>query len=142
MKRLFRLAVRVRYWKRRALSAEKTCIDLVEQFAAEKSALEAQCDAEFYRNRNREDVFVSAAVLGGRGMVGIAPRSGPATTTQPTLVQPADDPLYGLTGIERVEWYGQWLPDAQAHGVTTTKALQDFRAELAQRKQYRDEPIG
>lgn len=125
----YRWIIRARYWRRRALKAE-----------AEAADLQAQLTAELWRQVERGDMFTSAAVMGTRGMFGIAPRLGPATVKRDTPQQVAThDPLAGLTGIERMEFQTYWLPDAVAAGVSEANALNRFRAELAGRKSIRDE---
>lgn len=111
----------VEYWRQRAIKAE---------------AREA---AERWRNITREDVFVSAAVLGSRGMMGLAPRNGPAESPQPrTRLTAATNPWDSLTAIERMEFQTQWLPDAIASGVGEQAARARFMADLQQRKTFND----
>jgi len=127
--KLLRLYGRLRYWRSRALRAETRLIEL-----------SAQAEAERWRNVSREDTFVSAAVLGGRGMVGIPPRSGPAETGQPSRFVTAADPWQALTRIEHDEFEKEWLVDAVTHNVSPQQARNDFLAELAKRKSFNDEP--
>lgn len=96
---------------------------------------EAALEAEFLRNRSREDIFVSAAILGGRGMVGIAPRSAPATMpgAAARIVQ-ASNPWESLTWHEKAEFETEWLMPALAQGITRQKAESDFMVELLKRK--------
>ena len=103
---------------------------------------EAALEAEVWRNRNREDVFVSAAILGGRGMVGIAPRSAPATLpgTAPRVLQAAN-PWETLTWHEKAEFETEWLMPAMNQGISKQKAEADFMAELLRRKQHPDEAM-
>lgn len=128
MKRLFRTlhwAARTRYWRSRAVKAE-----------AQIKAQSAQLQAEQWRNREREDYFVSAAVMGGRGMVGITARSGPAGAQSPT--RPTTDPWQSLRAIDRMEFETQWLPDALVNNVSETAARARFLQELASRRAMND----
>lgn len=143
MIRFFRLLVRVRYWKRRALSAEKRHLDLTEQFAAEKAALQSQMEAERWRNVAREDTYASATILGGRGMWGVAPRTGPASTQRPTslLEVASQSGVPVMSGPDRMEFETQWLPYAEQNGISRQQAERDFLRELANRKALHDEPM-
>lgn len=118
---LFRFRAQVRYWRHRALKAE------------------GQLDAERCRNQTREDFFVSASVMGTRGMFGIAPRIGPAQTGKPT--SPLQQAPLAMTGADRLEFETLWLPDARAAGVDDNTALRDFMQEIAKRRvPLNDEP--
>jgi hypothetical protein len=138
--KFLRLLTRIRYWKRRAHLSEQRCVDLIEQYAAEIKELQTKMDAEHWRNQAREDVFVSASVLGGRGMWGVAPRTGPATTQRPPnlLDMAAQGPI--MTGADRMEFEQYWFPDAMRAGVSRQQAEKDFLEELAKRKALNDEP--
>lgn len=136
--KFLRLLARVRYWKCRALRAETRCLELIETHAAEKAALEAESDAEMWRNRMREDTFVSAAVLGSKGMWGLAPRTGPASIQKPPSLLEATHPI--MTGADKMEFEQFWLPDAERAGVPRQRAEQEFLAELAKRRALNDEP--
>ncbi len=119
--RLLRLRAQVRYWRARALKAEM------------------RLEAERYRNLTREDFFVSASVMGQRGMFGVPPRTGPAAKkTITTQIQ--QQPL-AMTGAERLEFETLWLPDARVAGVDDNTALRDFMQEIAKRRvPLNDEP--
>jgi hypothetical protein len=134
----FRLLARVRYWKRRALNAETRCLDLIERFAADKAALEAQANAEMWRNRMREDTLTSARGLGAKGMYGLAPRVGPASTQKPQSILQSAAPT--MTAIDKMEFETEWLPYAVQNGFTRQQAEKDFLAELINRKALNDEP--
>lgn len=131
MIKLFRLYARLRYWRLRALRVE-----------AELAQVKAEAKAEAYRNLYREDMFVSAAVMGSRGMVGIQPRNGPAEIPQPRpLLTEAPDPWKAVTGVEQMEFHGQWVPLGLQRGLTMQQMQQDFLRELTARKQkFSDEP--
>lgn len=119
-----RFRLQARYWKRRALLAERLL------------------EAETNRNREREDTFVSASVLGGRGMFGLTPRSAPAEIPRKAIPSQALQTYDGLTVPERMEYEVEWLPDAVRHGISPAQAKQDFMAELAKRKQpLNDDPF-
>lgn len=119
--RLLRLRAQVRYWRHRALRAE--------------SSLES----ERCRNQTREDFFVSASVMGTRGMFGVAPRTGPARqAASAPVIERA--PL-AMTGADRLEFETLWLPDARAAGIDDNTALRDFMQEIAKRRiPLNDEP--
>lgn len=93
---------------------------------------EAALEAEMWRNREREDYYVSAAVMGGRGMVGIQPRGGPALQPSPQRVLVAPDIKF--SGIDRMEFEAEWLPQGLAQGVSRQKIETDFAAELERRR--------
>ena len=130
MIKLLRLYTRLRYWRLRAMQLER---DL--------AATKAQAEAEMYRNREREDVFVSAAVLGSRGMIGLPPRSGPAAQPQQHRLVESPDPWTALNFNERAEFETEWLADAMRNGIPRQKAQNDFLLELARRKRFNDEPM-
>lgn len=138
MTKFFRLLVRLRYWKRRALALERERDGLIAQFATDKAELERQVKAEFYRNLSREDMFVSATVMGSRNMFGVPPRIGPAQTQRPQTLMETAKPI--ISGPDLMEFEQYWLPDALRNNVTRQQAEQDFLRELAQRKALRDEP--
>ena len=130
--RILRLPARVRFYRLKAEKLERTV-----------TMLRRELNAECARNREREDVFVSASVLGQRGMYGIPPRSGPALQAAPTP-QPsiATDPWNNLAWADKAEFQTQWWPLAQESGRSEMQARQDFMAELANRRQLNDEPFG
>lgn len=103
-------------------------------------------EAEVWRNRAREDAFVSAAIMGSRGMFGVPPRTGPALQRQTQPAQPfhpADPFETILTGADKLEFETMWWPDAQRAGVTLATARQQFLQEVVQRRQpLNDEPFG
>ena len=111
--RLLRLRSQVRYWRKRAWLAE------------------ARLEAESNRNRQREDMFVSASVMGARGMWGVPPRVGPALQQHKRTDVPAS-PL--MTGADQLEFETFWLPDARLAGVSAQQALAEFTQELQKRK--------
>lgn len=130
MIKFLRLYVRLRYWRLRVIRLE---YELMEVKAAAK--------AERYRNLMREDTFVSAAVLGGRGMIGLSPRSGPAEVAQPRRLVEAADPWAVLTGIEKMEFQTEWVQLGLDKGYSMQRIQQDFLQELANRKAFSDEPM-
>jgi len=111
--RLLRLRSQLRYWRKRAWLAE------------------ARLEAESIRNRQREDSFVRAAVMGARGMWGVPPRVGPALRQSVQVSTPAS-PL--MTGADQLEFETFWLPDARRAGVSAQQALAEFTQELQKRK--------
>ena len=135
MKRLFRilrLPARVNFYRRKAEKLERTV-----------SLLRRELNAEMQRNREREDVFVSASVLGQRGMYGIPPRSGTALQSAPTPQQTTTtDPWMNLPWADKAEFQTEWWPLAQQQNRSEMQARQDFMGELARRKQLNDEPYG
>ena len=129
--RILRLPARVRFYRLKAEKLERTV-----------TMLRRELNAEMERNRNREDVFVSASVLGQRGMYGIPPRSGPALQASPTPTTAPFDPWSKFSVVEDMEFRTQWLPLAEQSGRSETQARQDFMAELAKRRQLNDDPYG
>lgn len=128
--KFLRLAAKVRYWRQRTIRLER---ELAETKAAAK--------AEYYRNMMREDTFVSAAVLGGRGMIGMSPRNGPAEIPQPPRIVTASDPWNAISGSDLMEFNTQWLPLGLEKGLTVGQIRQDFLRELGNRKAFNDEPM-
>lgn len=118
--RLLRLRSQLRYWRQRALAAED------------------RLEAETWRNRNREDMFVSATVMGSRGMFGVSPRVGPAQLARPAQQLPLLPQQ--MTGAEQLEFNTLWLPDALQSGISRQQAEQDFLIEVAKRKTLNDDP--
>ena len=106
--------------------------------------LRADFDAEMNRNRAREDAFVSAAVMGSRGMFGVPPRTGPARPRQDQQPQPfhPPDPFDTLlTGADKLEFQTLWLPDAIRVGIPESQARKEFFEVVQQRRQLNDDPI-
>jgi len=131
--RLFRIL----HWRARAkfyrLQAEK-----LERTV---SLLRRELNAEMERNREREDTFASATIMGGRNMYGVAARIGPALKRQEAAVASQSDPWQQLPWEDRAEFATEWWPGAQAVGRSEMQARQDFMQELAKRKQLNDEPF-
>jgi hypothetical protein len=130
--------LRILHWRARAkfyrLKAEK-----LERTV---SMLRRELNAEMERNREREDVFVSATVMGGRQMYGIPPRVGPALqAAAPTPTQSPLDPWQHLSWPDKAEFETNWWPLAQERGRSLIQARQDFMVELANRRQLNDEPF-
>lgn len=124
---------RAKYYQRQAAKLEAALKELREDL-----------EAEIWRNRAREDSFVSAAVMGSRGMFGIPPRTGPALQrqTQAQLFH-APDPWNTLTtGADKLEFDTQWWPHAEQAGVSLATARQEFLEVVAQRRRLNDEPFG
>ena len=139
--KLFRLATRLRYWKRRALAAEQAVVTMQAYCDSQVSEARLREEAERWRNVEREDMFVSAAILGSRGMIGIPPRSGPAlkpVSQQRLLTTP--DPWDAVTGAEKMEYETFYRPDGLAMGLTEIQIRQRFMQDLAQRKALNDKP--
>jgi len=136
MRRLFRILhwqARCRYWRRQAEAAK-----------AEVGRLQLSLIAERCRNMQREDTFVSASILGQRGMWGIAPRSGPALqpTEKPKAQHQPPDP-YALSGADLMEFDLEWKPIAEAQGISLIEAKRKFIAEVVvpRRLPLNDEPF-
>lgn len=129
---------RWRRWRARAKHYQRQAAKL--ELALKE--LRADFDAEMYRNRAREDTFVSAAVMGARGMFGVPPRTGPAR--QPEQPQPLHQPdpfEVLLTGADKLEFETIVWPDAQRANVTRAQAQQHFLETVRQRRQLNDEPF-
>ncbi len=144
MKKFFRLLARVRFWKHRALKAEKRISDLIEQYAVEIQELKESNDAEMWRNRAREDELITVPQR-LQGLWGMPPRTGPAMkqVNQPprALAQPAD-PWDALSWADKQEFDLQWKDAAAARGIPEYVARQQFMAEIATRKiPINDEPF-
>lgn len=127
--KFFRLLVKIRYWRLRALGAE-----------SELKTVRAQAEAERWRNQGREDMFASAAIMGSRGMWGVPPRTSPAELKQVNQVMPSLDPFSQLAFKDKAEFEAFWWPDAQIVGRNRQQAQNDFLMELAKRKSFNDEP--
>lgn len=126
------LLLRFRYWRRRALHAE-----------TQLREIRADYDAEIWRNRDREDTFVSAAIMGSKGMFGVAPRTAPARQRQ-QVAEPtyAADPFDSLSFADKNEFEVFWRPHIPPH-VSAESAKRQFMAELASRKQpLNDDYVG
>lgn len=122
IRRWLKLRSRVRYWRKRALRAEQRTESMVYLL-----------EAETVRNREREDTFVSAAVMGQRGMWGMPPRTGPVEPKQVGPIAPASWDA-GFTGADKWEFETIHLPDAIRAGVSPQKAKQDFARIIASRR--------
>ena len=134
MKRLFRILhwqARCRYWRKQAEAAKR-----------EVARLQLSLLAERYRNLTREDMFVSASVMGARGMYGVAPRGGPALVEPSQPKVPAVDP-YQLSGADLMEFETFWKPDAEAAGISLVVAKQKFIQEVVipRRAPLQDDPF-
>ena len=128
-----RYRLRTRRWRQRALAAED-----------EISNLKRELYAEMWRNREREDMFVSASVMGSRGMFGVKARSGPVAPKQlnaaPIPVQSySDNPFDRLSWAEKEEYRMFYLQDGLAAGHSEQQIQQRFMEELATRKILNDE---
>ena len=130
-------------WQRHRARAKYYCRE-VARLEKALTELRADLEAEMYRNRAREDTFVSAAVMGARGMFGIPPRTGPARSRemQPQPFHPPDPFEALLTGADKLEFETMWWPDAQRANVPMAQARQEFMTTVLQRRQLNDEPIG
>lgn len=131
MIKLFRLLTRIRYWRLRALGAE-----------AELEQVKLQAEAERWRNIGREDCFVSAAIMGSRGMWGVPPRTAPAEAQRQPQQQSAAllDPFGALPFFQKAEFEAEWWPIAQTLGKSRQQAQNDYLMDLAKRKSFNDEP--
>jgi hypothetical protein len=129
---------RSRYWRMKCREAESRCLDLVEQHGEALAKMQEQMDAEVWRNRSREDTFVSASILGAKGMFGVSPRLGPALTQKPQSLLQVAAPA--MSGVDKMEFDTQWLPYAIQNGISPQQAERDFLKELQQRKAFNDEP--
>lgn len=128
-----RWRARAKHYQRQAAKLEAALKELREDL-----------EAETFRNRAREDTFVSAAVMGSRGMFGVPPRTGPAIQrqAQPEPFHPTDPWDSLLTGADRLEFETNWWPDAQRANVSLVTAKQQFMEEVAARRRLNDEPFG
>jgi hypothetical protein len=129
-----RWRARAKHYQRQAAQLEVTLRELREDF-----------EAEVWRNRAREDSFVSAAVMGARGMFGVPPRTGPAIQrqAQPQPFHPPDPFDTLLTGADKLEFQTIVLPDARRAGVSDAEARRHFLEDVLQRRQsLNDEPLG
>src|ERR1043165_5479574 len=131
--KLLRLTARICYWKRRALAAERVLLATKSEYEARFTKLSDDANSERWRNIEREDLMVSAAVFGSRGMVGIPPRSGPAVKQAQCLTS-TPDPWDAITGAEKLEYEVFYKPDGLAMGLTETQIRQRYMQDLAQRK--------
>jgi len=115
---------RFRYWRRRAREAER------------------HLNAEVWRNRMREDMFVSAAVMGSRGMVGIVPRETPAYKKRTFKHGELPVDPHALSGSDLLEFQTYWLPDAEAAGISPQQAKDEFyrRVVAPRRLPLNDDP--
>ena len=122
---------RARYWRREAEAAKR-----------EVARLHLSLLAERYRNLHREDMFVSASIMGQRGMWGVAPRGGPAQQPEAKKVTPPPDP-YALSGADLMEFDLEWKPIAEAQGISLIEAKRKFIAEVVvpRRLPLNDEPF-
>lgn len=129
-----RYRLRSRRWRQRALMAED-----------EISQLKRELYAEMWRNREREDMFVSASIMGSKGMYGVRARSGPVIA--PKQIQPAapqlpgysDTPFDKLTWAEKEEYRMFYLQDGLSAGHSEQQIQQRFMEDLAARKILNDE---
>ena len=131
--RLFRILhwrARAKYYQRKLERSERTV-----------AMLRQELNAEMNRNREREDTFVSATVMGGRNMFGVAPRRGPVLQATPVPITETDQ-WQQLPWADKAEFTTEWWPLAQERGRSEIQARQDFMAELARRRQLNDEPFG
>jgi hypothetical protein len=131
---------RWRHWRARAKFWQR----LAEKAEARAVKAEQQLTAELWRNIQRGDLFTSAAIMGQRGMWGVAPRSGPAEVTEPKKqAAPTADP-YDLRGPDLMEFETFWKPDAEAAGIPINEAKRRFVNEvvLPRRMPLNDDPYG
>lgn len=110
---------------------------------SELARLRLAMEAERWRNYSREDTFASAAILGQRGMWGIAPRSGPALEERPKSAQPSPPDPYNLSGADLMEFETFWKPEAEAQGIPTQEAKRRFVNEVVvpRRMPLNDDPF-
>jgi hypothetical protein len=121
IKRFFRW----KRWRARAKYYQRRVVELESALATLTDGMEA----EVMRNRAREDTFVSAAIMGMRGMFGVPPRTGPALQRPSQSAQPlhSPDPFDTiLTGVEKMEFQTIVLPDAMRAGVSEAEARRHF----------------
>lgn len=129
-----RYRLRTRRWRQRALAAEALLADA-----------RAQLEVEMWRNREREDTFVSATVMGSRQMYGVPPRSAPAmkqvNRPMPALTASGVD-ADGFTWADRQEFEMYWKTDADAVGVPIQEAKRKFYEEviIPRRTPLNDDP--
>ena len=142
LKRWLSQNARRRYWKMRALRSEQKLADLLAASNDEVKELRNLLEAERYRNMGREDMFVSATVMGGRNMFGVPPRTGPAIKQAgygSTAVNNLD-PWERLSFADKQEFEQFWKADAETAGVPIQQARAQFLIELANRRAIQDEP--
>lgn len=125
MRRWFKLRARIRYWSRRALKAERQLSELRDHLAIEVD-----------RNRMREDTFVSASIMGQRGMYGVAPRQAPPLKRVAAV--PVDE-WSTLRYADKQEFEMVWRPEAERAGVSLPQARADFLRELEKRPTLTDD---
>ncbi len=123
---------RSRFWRKQAEVAKR-----------EVARLQLSLLAERYRNLTREDMFVSASVMGQRGMWGVAPRMGPAGTQQPQQAAPTPSDPYQLSGADLMEFDLEWKPLAEQKGISMAEAKRQFVQEvvLPRRVPLNDDPF-
>ena len=121
---------RARYWRGQAETAKR-----------EAARLQLSLLAERYRNINREDYFVSAAVMGSRGMVGIPARQGPAATGEAKPKQKVIPPNW--SGADLLEFETFWKADAEAAGISEMEAKRQFEQQVIvpRRQPLNDDPF-
>ncbi len=114
-----RWRLKARYWRRRAIDAER------------------ELKAEMWRNRAREDELVTVPQR-LQGLWGMPARTGPAPTKQVSRVTPqltsSTDPWDSLTWADKQEYEMFWKADAAAAGVPEHQARQQFLLELQNRR--------
>ena len=142
IRRWLKQKARLRYWKHRALKAEKTLDDALLRHAEEVTDLRDSLEAERYRNMSREDTFVSATVMGGRNMFGVPPRTAPAMKQvgySSTAIGPVDA-WQALSADHKAEFETFYKPAAEANGIPIQQAKAAFLVEIAGRRALNDEP--
>jgi hypothetical protein len=136
---MIRRFFRIRHWRARARFWQRK----YQAARAEIRFLRAELNAEMNRNREREDTFVSATVMGTRNMFGVAPRSAPALAKSvgqsSTSGKPFDPQWDGLSWPDKAEFETSWMPLARAQGYSEAQARQHFLAELANRRTLNDD---
>jgi hypothetical protein len=125
-----RWRIKARYWRRRAILAER------------------ELKAEMWRNRAREDELITVPQR-MQGLFGIPAREAPAplvrNVSRPTsqLVK-STDPWDSLSWADRQEFDMYWKDDAAAAGVPLMQARERFLAEVVipRRQPLMDDVIG
>lgn len=103
-------------------------------------------EGERDRNRVREDTFVSASVMGQRGMYGVPPRMGAAIQPPTKAIAPVVEQYTAwdshLSWADKQEFELEWKTSAERAGVSVHRAQQDFLVELAKRRtSLNDDPF-
>jgi NAD(P)-dependent dehydrogenase (short-subunit alcohol dehydrogenase family) len=127
------------------LEAIRPAFDGVDVVVLCAGKIAYELEAERERNMIREDTFVSASIMGQRGMYGVPPRVGPAIQSPKRIEKPVNQyPAWdaNLTWADKQEFELEWKTAAERAGVGMAKAQQDFLMEIAKRRvPLQDDPF-